>query len=340
MTTTTAPPPGPGACAETTLSHLFRHSLRAGHTHPLLHVLRRHRGETAPLQCRHVTAPPAPRLPIDDAALRQRLRQLPALPQAVQQALAAVGDEHASLDECARHIERDHGIAAATLKLANSAFFGVAGRIASVRDAIDVLGLRNVTMILTSAALASRFGGVRCAGFEFAAFWRHAVATGVAARALAQRCRVDPTLAFTAGLLHDIGRLALALRCPAELAAALAWAAEADVQPADAEHVVLGVDHAQIGAALAAEWKFPAEVVAAIGGHHAPPPGGSARVAEVVHVADAIAHALGLADDGGEAVPPLDAASCMHLAVEAPQLLAVLAEVESGVDEVCRVLAA
>jgi putative nucleotidyltransferase with HDIG domain len=338
MNSVVAPPAVQEAAAATTVAHLFRHSLRLGQTHPLLHLLRRHRGDNSPLACAPAagTAPPAPRLSVDASTLGQRLRTLPALPEAVQRALQAIGDEHVSIDECAAHIERDQGIAASTLKLANSAFFGVAGRIATVRSAVDVLGMRSVTMILTSAALASRFGAVRCAGFEFGAFWRHAIAAGVAARAIAQRCGIDPALAFIGGLLHDVGRLALAVQCPAELGAALTWARAADVQLDTAEERVLGIDHARLGAELAALWKFPAGVVEGIAGHHAPPDSPRVTLADVVHAADAIAHALARPDDERESVPALESSSWMRLRLSSEQALAVLAEVETGVDDICR----
>ena len=321
------------------VSHLFRQSLRQGQTHPLLHLMRRYRADDSPLHAdpERVMAP-APRAPIDGGALRAHLVELPAMPQAVMQALAAVQNESASIEDCAKHIEHDQALAARTLKLANSAFFGVAGRVATVSDAVNILGLRTLTMLLTTAAVASRFGSVQCPGFELPVFWRHAVGCGLAARAIGRLRSVDPALAFVAGLLHEVGQLALAVHCPAELSVALAWSRSADLPMLDAERAVLGLDHVEVGTAIARHWKFPQAVVDGIAGHHQPAAEGAIGVADVVHAADALVHALDLTHEADEYVPALELHSWVRLGLTQPQGQAVLDEVGTGVDDICRLL--
>lgn len=326
-----APPIAPDSAA-----WRFRHSLRSGRADPLLHAWRALRGDHSALTC--TPAPEvsraAPRVPIDLEALHHRLRRLPALPEVVHQALAAIGDETSTLDDCARQIERDPGLTASTLRLANSAFFGVASRVGTVREAIDILGTRTVGMLLTAAALATRFGDLGGAGFRFTAFCRHAAATATAARAIAPRGSAEPTLAFVAGLLHDIGRLALAAECPDAFDTATRWAREADLANDEAERAVLGVDHAAVGAALAADWRLPAAVVAAIAGHHAPAAEGAGSLADVVHVADAVAHAAQDAVGAHDYVPSVDVAVAARLNLGAAQIESMLTQTAQAADAV------
>lgn len=103
---------------------------------------------------------------------------------------------------------------------------------------------------------------------------------------------------------------------------------------------MLGIDHVELGAQVAAQWHFPPDVVAAISGHHAPQalPDGGASLADTVHVADAMAHALDLAGDAHEVVPAIDGASWDRLALTTPAALKVLGDTEAGVAGLCEAM--
>ena len=212
---------------------------------------------------------------IDEQALRRRVRELPALPQAAMAAAAALRDERSSSAHCSELIGRDQALAARVLRLANSAFYGVPGRVGSIRDAVQLLGRRTLSSVLTVATLSQQFHAADCLPFSFAGFWRHAIGVALAARGLARALDHDEDLAFTVGLLHDIGNLALATHFADATAHAIAHARAADASLHAAERSLLGIDHADVGALVAAHWQFPAGVVAAIAGHHAPEGGGA-----------------------------------------------------------------
>lgn len=276
--------------------------------------------------------------PIDAEQLRQRVRDLPALPQATLEALAALRDDDASSAHCADMIGRDQALAARTLRLANSAFYGVSGRVGSVRDAVNLLGRRTLCSVLTLASVSQQFSPEDCPPFDFAGFWRHAVATGLVARALAREHHFDEDQAFTAGLLHDVGRLALATHFPQASAAAMRRASGLDAALHEIEHSLLGTDHLTVGAQVAAQWRFPADVVRAIAQHHDPQESGATSLADIVHVADAVAHALDLAGDAHEMVPQVQPASWDRV-VPAPRLLLpIFADTEAGVAALCSAL--
>ena len=295
--------------------------------------------------------PPAPLLPppsaspssssmrIDPAELCARGSSLPVLPQAVIEALRILRSDQASADDCAERISRDQALTATTLRLANSAFYGMPGRVATIRHAHDVLGRRTLGALLTTAAVSTQFSHCSGPGFDFESFWRHALGTAVAAQALALETGADDEQAFIAGLLHDIGRLALAAYFAESLAGAVLVARAQDLPLVVAERQWLGVDHAEVGAMIAAHWHFPIAVVAAILDHHVPDQGGAAlaptptpTLTHLVHVADAIVHALDLNGAEDEVVPLVSAAVWEHLGLTPAQVLRVFDRTETGVD--------
>ncbi len=274
---------------------------------------------------------------IDREQLRLRVRQLPALPRAALDALAMLRDDNASSERCGELIGRDQALAARTLRLANSAFYGVPGRVGSIRDAVHLLGRRTLGSLLTVATVSQQFDAHTCPTFQFSGFWRHTLAVALASRGVALAQGDDGDQAFTVGLLHDIGRLALAAHFPAQMGAAIGRSQETDAGLTDIELQVLGTDHSEVGAQVAAQWHFPADVVQAIASHHAPAavPGGGASLADIVHVADAMAHALDLAGDPQEMVPVIDIAAWDRLALAPRAVLQVFHDTESGVAELC-----
>lgn len=287
------------------------------------------------------TAPLPSAFRIAPAVLRERVSSLPMLPQAVIEALRILRSDQASADDCAERISRDQALAARTLRLANSAFYGMPGRVATIRHAHDVLGRRTLGALLTTAAVSTQFSHCSGPGFDFESFWRHALGTAVAAQGLAIEIGADDEQAFIAGLLHDIGHLALATYFAEPLAASVLLARNLDAPPEVAERQVLGVDHAEVGAMIATHWHFPAAVVAAIRDHHAPGRAGehpAVPLTDLVHVANAIVHALDLNGADDEAVPELSAAAWDRLGLTPAQVLRVFERTETGVEALSEAL--
>lgn len=242
--------------------------------------------------------------PIACDELITALRDLPPLPSVVLDLITSLGQDELGATEYAAKISSDQALAAKTLRLANSSFYGRGRQVRSVSEAITVLGLRTVRGVVTAAGLASSFR--RHPTFDHDAFWRHSIGTALCAQALAGELgRDDGDLAFTVGLLHDIGRLALASAFAPAYAEVEQWRRDQDCPGDVAERAVLGIDHAEVGGLVARQWNFAPVIVDAIQGHHAPPPTAEVSLTGIAHVADAIAHALGLAGDVDEAVPAL-----------------------------------
>jgi len=246
-------------------------------------------------------------------AIRERVRNLPALPGVVLELDRALNSDTGSSDRIVRLIGGDAGLTAMALKLANSPFYGASGRVRSLRDAVQILGLRALSTAVMTAAVMARLQPADCPGLDTDAAWRQALGTALCAQRLAEPRGVDPCTAYTAGLLHDIGKLALATCFPEAYSAVLAWAARHDVPHLDAERELLGTDHAEVGAMLAEQWRFPRAIVDTLRRHHAVPDDAEDPLLDVVHVADAITHALDVAGAPDDAVPPLSPAAWRRL---------------------------
>lgn len=230
-----------------------------------------------------------------------RVAQLPSLPAVVVDLLERLNDERITAPVLARKIGEDQALAAKALRVANSPFYGMAGRIATIQEAIVALGLGNVRALVMAAAVRGQFALAHLGWFDSSGFWKHTIAVALCARVLARRAGENPEAAFTAGLLHDIGRLVLVTAFQDEYRAVLAAASQRACSLREAEREVLGLDHTVAGAALAARWKFPKATEAAVLGHHAPD-AAPARLTDIVHLADLTCHSLDRGDSGADAV--------------------------------------
>lgn len=259
------------------------------------------------------------------------LRALPSLPMVVMDLLQTMGEDEVDIDRLARGIGNDQALAAHTLRVANSPFYAMQGKIDTIAEAITVLGFVNVRSLVTTAGIAAVWPASEATGFAPKIFWRHCLSVASCAQTLAPYARLRPETLFLAGLLHDIGRLVLVATHPAAFAETLRRRTQEDCLMVDAERLVLGFDHAQIGSELCRHWRIPESIADAVEQHHRVnqrTAAVSADMADVVHIADAIAHALDLTDDPDAIVPPPDAAAWRRLGLREKNLRSVLVRTE------------
>lgn len=198
---------------------------------------------------------------------RKRLADLPPLPTSLSEVVQALRTGDLSSERCIELIERDPALAARCLRLANSPFYGRPGKIGSVYGAVTMLGLRTVMSLLTAVSLQHAFKPEHCPGFQLDVYWRHAMGVAMTASVLAPRLGLDPSEAFLAGLLHDIGELMLVVLQPdaqEEIRRRVRSGEMAEV----VEQEVLAIDHVALGASIAQQWHFPQAIVDAIADHH------------------------------------------------------------------------
>jgi len=244
------------------------------------------------------------------------IHRLPSLPAVVNELILALSNEGLSVSELAHGIEKDQALSARALRVANSPFYGMRKPISSIHDAIVVLGFRAVSSLVTTAALTDFFKSPQLSWFDQSSFWRHSLGAAVSGRRLARVVGLDPEIGFTAGLLHDIGRLLLVVCCAKDYEAAIVWRGQHDAFLLDAEEQVLGVTHCQAGAALARHWNFAPEIQEAVATHHHPVAGERPSYADLTHVAELLAHALDLARDPYSLASPLEEGALTRLGLD------------------------
>lgn len=190
---------------------------------------------------------------------------LPTIPEVVQELIQTLDQADVSASEIARTLATDQVLSAKVLRLANSAYYSVPRTVATVDEAIKMLGINTVRTIVLSAAMPSSFQPIN--GVDLKPFWRYSLHTAVAARHLARSTSVDADLAFTVGLLHGIGRLVMLAGMGDDMANT-----EAALPPYPcAERVMVerqtfGFCYADVGSELVKRWNFPDEFCTAITG--------------------------------------------------------------------------
>jgi putative nucleotidyltransferase with HDIG domain len=274
------------------------------------------------------------RLTLDQ--VKAAVQDLPALPSVVLKVLQTFRQDNPDLDLLAREIAGDQALATRVLRLANSPFYGLQTKVGSLQDAITVLGFRNVRAAVAGIAVLRCFARSPCAGFNLDTFQRHGMAAALAARAIARQAQLPEELAFSAGLVHDIGALALLTAFPEPMAEVLAYATRHDCALREAEREVLGIDHASVGDALLRHWHFPEEICLAVLGHHDSSAIGG--LADVIHVADVLVHGLAAAEHAGGRVPPLSDIAYNRLGLSVGKLKQVMHEVSRDFEPVRQAL--
>jgi len=231
-----------------------------------------------------------------DSSLKQllsRLHSIPSVPPLYVELMNCVKSNEATIQAVSTIIQKDMGMSAKVLQLANSAL-GAQGRVTTTADAVVYLGLDAIRTLLLTLHAFSEFRPSAGSKFSMQSLWLHSLATGALAERIIQTLPADgnaPGSMRMIGLLHDVGRLVLAANLPDSFERAHELTTEEGMTPWDAERAVFGATHAEVGAYLIGLWGLPEHIVEAVAYHHAPsncPHPGSATLT-ALHVADALA---------------------------------------------------
>lgn len=216
---------------------------------------------------------------------------LPVLPLPQARALTLLQQDEPQISQISETVQTDPSMTSAVLRAANSAASAPVNWVDSADRAIVRIGLDTTRRIVTGMVLVSSFSELQRSKLDIDQLWAHAMACAVITDQ-AQRAS-HSSGGFTAGLLHDIGRMAMAQGDPELYAEVVRLVREEGVDAREAEISVIGYDHEESGTQIAAAWNLPDEIVAAIGDHHQ---GHSSPLAESVRDARQLAHALGYGD--------------------------------------------
>lgn len=278
--------------------------------------------------------------------LAGRLDKLATLSPTRSQLLVAVTADDPDMGELIRLVESDVLISARTLRVANSSFYGLPQQVDSVGHAVALVGLRSLQSMALAAVVMEQFPSHDpVLQHTLVQHWQHAVGVAVCARKLAPRARLSAETAFTAGLLHDIGRLVMALLDPQRYQLGVQGQHEPttprseDVAPLLlAERRAWGFDHCQVGSMLAAQWKLPMTLRLCMALHHDCGHPDADHMVYLVQVANAVAHALDLLQDPDDQVPNIHPDAWQRLNLDWTDSPALLADMEITYQQVCRQL--
>jgi len=195
-----------------------------------------------------------------------RLLDLPSLPALLMEALQHTNDRQ-NLSQLADKISRDPAMVGRILRIANSPFYGMSREIGSLREAVVLLGVNRVRDMLLSACFLNMLP-IRGNGFDYPLFWRHSLSVAHCARQLGSHTGIGEDLAFTAGLLHDIGRLAAAYLFPDDYCLI---SQQTLLVSLESERRIFGFDHVEIGGKVARQWNLPQHIQEAIEQHETQP---------------------------------------------------------------------
>jgi HD-like signal output (HDOD) protein len=203
--------------------------------------------------------------------LLERVDTIPAFPQSVNQIIALTSRADCPPKQLVGVIERDPILTIKVLKVVNSAFFGLAKEVTSVQHSVVYVGLNTIKNVAISVAMSGVLPTENDAGLDMAKFWKNSLAVGVIAKMLADKHRVPPNEQadyFVAGLLHNIGKVLFAHFFPKEYKEVLDEFGLGKRQLHLIEKELLGIDHCQLGALVAKEWKLPDNLYHCIKSHH------------------------------------------------------------------------
>ncbi|HZP83561.1 MAG TPA: response regulator [Chthonomonadaceae bacterium] len=227
--------------------------------------------------------------------LVSKMTTLPSPSSLYCQMIAALEAPNTSLHQVAEIVAKDVGMTAKILQLVNSSFFGLPHQISDAAQAISLIGLDTVKTLVLSVHVFEQYTGSMIQTSYVDSLWRHSLQVGTYARHIAQaegQPRYELEAAFTAGLLHDVGKLALITYLPLQYKQTLARAQKDDLPLVEVEKKLLGATHAEVGAYLMGLWGLPDPVVEALAWHHYPGqrPGKGFSPLTAVHVANALAY--------------------------------------------------
>jgi len=280
---------------------------------------------------------------IDQQFLVEKLSSFKTLPVVANRLLAVISKPDSDASDIARVIGMDLALTANVLKAANSAYYGFSKPVASLTEATFRLGLSWVTqMAISSLVYANVNRPAHGYGQSAQDIWRHSAAVAVTTENLCKLLHLKGSNAmFTAALIHDIGKLAIEEQVATEMSQIRDHIEQQRESFEEAEHAVLGFDHAEIGAMVAQRWNFPVELVQAVRWHHDPNRAENGQQAvDVIHVADAlcIMQGIGLGCDGMLYRPCADSLQRLNVTnaiieTATSQMLDSLSEIENIFSE-------
>lgn len=234
-----------------------------------------------------------------DAMIKRlnEIRDIPTLPIIAIEINRMLDRDDTTIETLSHEIEKDPSIASKVLRLVNSPFFGVRFKVTTIRDGVVLLGFDSVRNIVVSLSLVKAFSGVLSQhGFNITQFWGHSIAVAMTSKKLSELARIgEPECCFTAGLLHDIGKIILSQYFSEMFESIMVKSINENISYIESEKSFTLFGHDKAGGFLAEKWKLPLHLVDVIRFHHSLSPRSSnINLVKIVHASDSIVKTLSL----------------------------------------------
>jgi putative nucleotidyltransferase with HDIG domain len=228
-----------------------------------------------------------------------QVKSFPGMPVTAAKLLKMLDNPDSTAAEIEEVLRYDAGLTANILKLTNSAYFGIPSKVSSVRQAIMMLGWKRLLQLVMTMCMSTVMKKP-IVGYDLpqGALWRHSVAVSVAAEAVVKALKIpEAEEVFTAALLHDVGKLVLGGFVKNDMDQIRAMVAKG-IAFEVAEYMVIGTDHAEIGANILKKWDFPQDLVNAVNWHHDPETcENHCTLSDIVHIANTVGLRIGFGRD-------------------------------------------
>lgn len=225
----------------------------------------------------------------------------------VGKVLGTIFDPKSSSNDLAQIIEHDPPLTAKILKAANSVYYSPVTSINSLRRAVVILGFNTIKELVTAVTMSQFFfGSNQKRGIDRLGLWIHSVAVAKAAQIISNRLGIGrPDVAYTVGLLHDIGKIVLTILFPEHYNRVVALAASKKCRIILAEQRLLNTDHCMVGKVVCELWNLPEDIVNAVFSHNNPAEnnGDHSQLIRLIHLSDILARTAGIGDPGDSIVP-------------------------------------
>ena len=221
----------------------------------------------------------------------ESIKRIPPMNQVIVRARKIIENPDSSFEELANLIEKDQALAVNVIKISNSAYYRRVNAVSSIREAVVVLGFETLDELITISCVSPHLHK-QLKGYDIKAdsVWWHSLASASGAKMIAHM--IDPSFeneAFTAGLIHDVGKLVLDRYVYERKEDFLKQMSDHQASFYDAEKTILGFDHAEIAEKICKKWNFPRKITSAIKYHHNPWVPRSNKLSYIVHASDQIA---------------------------------------------------
>lgn len=257
---------------------------------------------------------------------------LPSPPAIIRNLQSRIAEENVNNKDLAEIIEVDPSFTARILRLVNSPFYGFKGKIASVEEAITMIGFNAVHQLLLTTSMLNVIE-VQNKTIDLNKFWLHSFGVGVISKHLLIRANKDiRNEGFMCGILHDIGRI-IYMKTDADRFISF-YTKESNVTNLESESEYFGIDHQELGMALAQKWNFPDSISTAIAYHHLPDSTQDHRLlTSAVQIADLICHAFNIGDSYSYYVSDFSSTAWKELKINMDELEIILKQALIEIDK-------